>query len=108
MKILLHTGKSSNKVKARQTTVSCSKFFFVGLRVAAIPKNFAILTFTKVWIEYNQHVGWHNFGSKYEHFFILKTGDCPQRLSSNPERLSSQSVKIWSQGYFKNPKFPTL
>ena len=51
---------------------------------------------------------------KYEHFFYLKTGNLIKILVSLslrqtvPERLSSQSSKIWSQVDFKNPNFPTL
>ena len=53
---------------------------------------------------------------KYEHFFLLKTSSlilnwvplCLFYQHIMPERLSSQSNKIWNQRDLKNPKFSTL
>ena len=64
------------------------------------------------WKQYFHNLNWHKIFI-YEHFF-LKNWQFNHKLFpppytyTVPEKLSSQSDKIWKQGDFKNPNFPTF
>ena len=107
-------GGNLSKVRCRWTNAVCSTYNWGSGGTAQLWENSIVFTLMQAWKQYFQHkIVKKTY--KYQHFLFLKTANtninCMLLLSYKhalPERVSSQSWKIWNQGEFRNLNFLTL